>query len=76
MMLLGFANHFVPEHDPDLPIGALSGDGFQTRLLGSLGPRSVDEPFHASHQEQQPDDAERPQDQDRKQQRLIGSHRP
>lgn len=74
MMLLGFTDDLVAEHDPDFSLGAATGHGLESRFLWSLRAGALDVAFEAGHQEEQADRPERPQDQDDEEEQLIGSH--
>ncbi|MEA2507704.1 MAG: hypothetical protein QOH48_2322 [Actinomycetota bacterium] len=76
MMLLGLSDHLVAEHDPYFAVGALPADRLEPGFLGGFGVAPLNVPFQAGHKEEHTDDAERPHDQDRKQEQLVRSHRP
>lgn len=76
MMLLGFTDDLVAEHDPDLPFRAATRHRLESRFRRRLRGGARDIAFEARHQEEQADRAERPQDQDDEKEQLIGSHAP
>lgn len=76
MMLLGFTDDLVAEHDPDLSLGAATGHRLESRFRRRLRGGARDIAFESRHQKEQADRPERPQDQDDEEEQLIGSHAP
>ena len=76
MMLLGFTDDLVAEHDPDFSLGAAAGHRLESRFRRRLRAGALDITFEARHQEEQADRPEWPQDQDDEEEQLIRSHAP
>ena len=69
------ADHLVAEHDPNLPFLTCSRYGLQPGLFWVWRVEPRDVLLEATHQEQQTEDHEGPQDQHREQEQLISGHR-
>jgi hypothetical protein len=74
MTSFGLGDHLVSENDPHLAFGGVAGNRLEAGLFGCLGIGTLDETLEPAHEEQQSDYPERPQDQNRKEEQLIGSH--
>lgn len=73
-VLLGLADNLIAEDDLDFSIVGASLDGLETGLFGSAGVRAVDVRLELAHEEEDPDDRERPHHEHNKKEDLIGGH--
>lgn len=74
-VLLGLTHDLISKDDLDLAVGGFALDRFEPRFLRSRCIQPPDIALELAHQEQDPDDGERPHDEHGQQQGLIGSHR-
>lgn len=73
-VLLGFADDLITEDDLYLSIAWSSLDRLETGLFGGARVQAVDVALELAHEEEDPDDRERPHDEHHKKENLIGSH--
>lgn len=73
-VLFGFADDFISEDDLYFTIIGPALDGLEAGFLGSVRLRAVDVALELAHEEKDPDDRERPHDEDPEKESLIGGH--
>lgn len=73
-VLLGFADDLIAEDDLYLSIVRSSLDGHETGFFGSVRIQAIDVTLELAHEEKDPDDRKRPQDEYSQKESLIGRH--
>ncbi len=73
MLLLGPTDDLIAEDDADLAVGRAASDRLEPGFFGSLGFAGFYVGLELRHEEQQGSDRDRPQDQNREQNELVGS---
>jgi hypothetical protein len=73
-VLLGLANDLISEDDPDLAVGRFALNGFETGFFGSLGVHPLHVVLEFAHEEEDPHDRERPDDEYCEEESLVGGH--
>lgn len=74
MVLFGAADHLVAENDPDLALARRSPDGLQSGLLRGVRVDARDVALQPTHEEEEPEDRERPHGQHDEKDRLVAGH--
>lgn len=73
-VLFGIPDYLITEDDADLPVARFALDRLETRFLRGLGVQAFHVCLESAHQEEDPDDHDRPYEQDSQEQALICGH--